>query len=169
MKTLKISKEEMLKRVSVFKDLKPLPIQLDKSIPQEGKDIVYARELLSIIGLENNSHNTPINKNAPITGAAGITMTIAKCPPNQGPGLHNHQATFETFTVLKGKAKISMRKIGNDKIYEFILDGDQPGYIDMPIWYTHNITNIGSEPLITSFWINEPYDPQDTDTYFENV
>ena len=86
MKTLKISKEEMLKRVSVFKDLKPLPIQLDKNIPQEGKDIVYARELLSIIGLENNSHNTPINKNAPITGAAGITMTIAKCPPNQGPG-----------------------------------------------------------------------------------
>ena len=40
MKTLEISKEEMLKRVSVFKDLKPLPIQLDKSIPQEGKDIV---------------------------------------------------------------------------------------------------------------------------------
>ena len=77
MKTLKISKEEMLKRVSVFKDLKPLPIQLDKNIPQEGKDIVYARELLSIIGLENNSHNTPINKNAPITGAAGITMTIS--------------------------------------------------------------------------------------------
>ena len=30
MKTLKISKEEMLKRVSVFKDLKPLPIQLIK-------------------------------------------------------------------------------------------------------------------------------------------
>ena len=62
-----------------------------------------------------------------------------------------------------------MRKIGNDKIYKFLLDGDQPGFIDMPIWYTHNITNIGSGPLITSFWINEPYDPQDTDTYFENV
>ena len=35
MKTLKISKEEMLKRVSFFKDLKPLPIQLDKNIPQD--------------------------------------------------------------------------------------------------------------------------------------
>jgi UDP-2-acetamido-2,6-beta-L-arabino-hexul-4-ose reductase len=39
----------------------------------------------------------------------------------------------------------------------------------MPIWYTHNITNIGNGPLITSFWINEPYDPKDADTYFENV
>ena len=122
MKTLKISKEEMLKRVSVFKDLKPLPIQLDNSIPQEGKDIVYARELLSIIGLENNSHNTPINKNAPITGAAGITMTIAKCPPNQGPGLHNHQATFETFTVLKGKFLIAWNDDGSEEIILNELD-----------------------------------------------
>ena len=62
-----------------------------------------------------------------------------------------------------------MRKIGNEKVYDFLVDGDQPSYIDMPIWYTHSITNIGSEPLITSFWINEPYDPQDTDTYYENV
>ena len=65
MKTLKISKEEMLKRVSVFKDLKPLPIQLDKNIPQEGKDIVYARELLSVIGLDPSEGKTPINPGAP--------------------------------------------------------------------------------------------------------
>ena len=75
MKTEIISKKSMLKRVSFFKNLKSLPIQMDKSIPQEGKDIVYARELLSIIGLEDNTHNTPINQNAPIKGAAGITMT----------------------------------------------------------------------------------------------
>ena len=119
MKTNTISKEEMLKRVSIFKELKPLPIQLNENIPQKGKDIVYARELLSIIGLEKNSNNTPINKNAPITGAAGITMTIAKCPPNQGPGLHNHQATYETFTVLKGKFLISWNDDGSE---ELILD-----------------------------------------------
>ena len=39
----------------------------------------------------------------------------------------------------------------------------------MPIWYTHNITNIGATPLITAFWINEPYNSEDADTYFENV
>ena len=75
MKTETISKKNMLKRVSFFKNLKSLPIQMDKTIPQEGKDIVYARELLSIIGLEDKTHNTPINQNAPIKGAAGITMT----------------------------------------------------------------------------------------------
>jgi len=140
MKTRKISKEEMLKRVSVFKDLKPLPIQLDKNIPQEGKDIVYARELLSIIGLENNSHNTPINKNAPITGAAGITMTIAKCPPNQGPGLHNHQATFETFTVLKGKFLIAWNDDGSEEIILNELDT-----ISIPPGVCRSFKNISDE------------------------
>ena len=140
MKTLKISKEEMLKRVSVFKDLKPLPIQLDKNIPQEGKDIVYARELLSIIGLENNSHNTPINKNAPITGAAGITMTIAKCPPNQGPSLHNHQATFETFTVLKGKFLIAWNDDGSEEIILNELDT-----ISIPPGVCRSFKNISNE------------------------
>ena len=140
MKTLKISKEEMLKRVSVFKDLKPLPIQLDKSIPQEGKDIVYARELLSIIGLENNSHNTPINKNAPITGAAGITMTIAKCPPNQGPCLHNHQATFETFTVLNGKFLIAWNDDGSEEIILNELDT-----ISIPPGVCRSFKNISNE------------------------
>ena len=39
----------------------------------------------------------------------------------------------------------------------------------MPVWFTHNITNIGNVPLITAFWINEPYNEDDSDTYFENV
>ena len=37
----------------------------------------------------------------------------------------------------------------------------------MPIWYTHNIKNIGKEDLITLFWINEAYDPNNPDTYIE--
>ena len=40
MKTLKITKLTMEKRVSRFTELKPLPIQIDENIPQKGKDIV---------------------------------------------------------------------------------------------------------------------------------
>jgi len=39
----------------------------------------------------------------------------------------------------------------------------------MPVWYTHNIKNIGENELITVFWINEPFNPKDPDTYFEIV
>jgi UDP-2-acetamido-2,6-beta-L-arabino-hexul-4-ose reductase len=39
----------------------------------------------------------------------------------------------------------------------------------MPIWYTHNIKNIGDDTLYTNFWINEPYDEKDPDTWWEIV
>jgi len=62
------------------------------------------------------------------------------------------------------------RRIGTDKVYTYYLDGDQqPVYVDMPIWYTHNITNIGDDILYTIFRISEHYDAEDGDTYFEKV
>lgn len=84
-------------------------------------------------------------------------------------GNHFHTRKIERFIVIAGKAKISLRKIGSNAVHEFLLDGEYPSFIDMPIWYTHNITNIGDSKLITAFWINEAYNPEDTDTYFENV
>jgi len=116
MKTLRLSKSTMEKRVSKFVELEPLPIQIDKTVPQAGKDIVYARELLSVIGLDPSEGKTPINSGAPIIGAGGITMTLAKCPPGQGPGLHNHVATFETFTVLEGKFLIKWNDDGSEEL-----------------------------------------------------
>ena len=61
------------------------------------------------------------------------------------------------------KTKINVR---GDAFY---LDGDEPAYVDMPIWYTHNIKNIGDDVLYTNFWINEAYNAEDADTYFIEV
>lgn len=84
-------------------------------------------------------------------------------------GNHFHTRKAERFAVISGKALIQLRKIDTDEVIDYYLDGSEPAYVDMPIWYTHNIKNIGEEELITLFWINEPYDPEDADTYFVNV
>ena len=84
-------------------------------------------------------------------------------------GNHYHTRKAERFAVISGKALIQLRKIGTDDVIDYHLNGKEPAYVDMPIWHTHNIKNIGSEELITLFWINEPYDPEDADTYFEDV
>jgi len=84
-------------------------------------------------------------------------------------GNHFHTRKIERFAVIKGQAEIALRRIGTDEIITCLLDGKNPAFVDMPIWYTHNITNSGKEELITLFWINEPYDANDPDTFFEKV
>ncbi len=84
-------------------------------------------------------------------------------------GNHFHTRKIERFSVIKGKALIQLRKIGTTEVFEYYLSGEEPAYVDMPIWYTHNIKNIGQEELYTIFWINEFYDANNPDTYFENV
>lgn len=84
-------------------------------------------------------------------------------------GNHFHTRKIERFAVIKGKALIQLRKIDSNEIMDFFLDGDNPAFVDMPIWYTHNIKNIGDDELYTIFWIDEPYNPDDADTYFMEV
>ena len=74
MKTIRMSDEQMRKRIARYGQLNPLPIQ-NPSIPETARDVVYSRKLLSVIGLEGAQ--TPINAGAPIIGAAGMTMTLA--------------------------------------------------------------------------------------------
>lgn len=100
-----------------------------------------------------------------IGGQCSFSTTV----PGITRGNHYHTRKIERFAVIKGKALIQLRKIGTEEVLDFYLDGNEPAYVDMPIWYTHNIKNIGEEELYTIFWINEPYDPADADTYFEEV
>lgn len=136
MKTLRISKADMERRISRFSALKPLPIQ-NEAIPEQARDVVYARKLLSVIGLETS---TPINAKAPITGAAGMTMTLAVCPPGQGPGLHSHVQTYETFTVLKGRFEVSWNDDGSERV---VLE--QFDTISVPPGVCRAFRNVGAE------------------------
>ncbi len=99
----------------------------------------------------------------------GGQVSFSTTVPGVTRGNHYHTRKIERFAVIKGKALIQLRRIGTDEVFDFYLDGNEPSYVDMPIWYTHNIKNVGDEELYTNFWINEFFDPTDPDTYFENV
>jgi len=99
----------------------------------------------------------------------GGQVSFSTTLPGVTRGNHFHTRKIERFSVIKGKALIQLRKMGTTEVLDFYLDGDSPSYVDMPIWYTHNIKNIGEEVLYTNFWINELYDESDPDTYFEVV
>lgn len=98
-------------------------------------------------------------------GQCSFSTTV----PGITRGNHFHTRKIERFAVIKGKALIQLRKIDTDEVLNFELDGAEPAYVDMPIWYTHNIRNTGEEELYTIFWIDEPFNPEDADTYFLEV
>lgn len=100
---------------------------------------------------------------------AGGQVSFSSTVPGITRGNHFHTRKIERFAVIKGSALIQLRKIGTDEVLNFNVDGDNPAYVDMPIWYTHNIKNTGKDELLTLFWINEFYNPDDPDTYFEQV
>lgn len=100
---------------------------------------------------------------------SGGQVSFSTTVPGVTRGNHFHTRKAERFVVIKGKALIQLRKIGTDEILNFQLDGSHPSFVDMPVWYTHNITNIGEEDLFTIFWINEHFNADDSDTFYEKV
>ncbi|MGB4328286.1 MAG: epimerase, partial [Tenuifilum sp.] len=101
---------------------------------------------------------------------SGGQVSFSTTKPGVTRGNHFHTRKAERFAVIKGKAVIELRRIGTDKKLTFELDGDRnPSVVDMPIWFTHNIKNVGNDDVYTIFWISEHFDPSDTDTFFETV
>ena len=84
-------------------------------------------------------------------------------------GNHFHTRKVERFCVVQGEAIIQLRKLDTDNVIEYKVSGGIPGFVDIPIYHTHNIKNVGDSELLTLFWSNEIYNPDDADTYFEEV
>jgi UDP-2-acetamido-2,6-beta-L-arabino-hexul-4-ose reductase len=89
--------------------------------------------------------------------------------PGVSRGDHFHRRKIERFTVLSGQAVIALRRVFTDQVVEFRVTGDAPVAVDMPTMWSHNIINTESEPLYTSFWTNDIFDPASPDTIPEAV
>lgn len=118
--------------------------------------------------LKKNEDNRGVFVETLKTGMGG-QVSFSTTKPGITRGNHYHTRKIERFAVIQGEAIIELRKIGTNKTIRFRLSGENPSFVDMPIWFTHNITNVGASELVTIFWINEFYDPNDPDTWFEAV
>lgn len=56
------------------------------------------------------------------------------------------------LTVIKGRGKIQMCRVGAEENLEFKLSGKSPSCVDIPVWHTYNITNIGQDTLCLLCW-----------------
>ena len=99
-------------------------------------------------------------------GQVSVSTTV----PGITRGNHWHHTKVEKFLVVSGKAAIRFRKIGEEKVIEYIVSEDKKEVVDIPPGYTHSITNISSdEILVTLIWANELFSQDNPDTFFEEV
>jgi UDP-2-acetamido-2,6-beta-L-arabino-hexul-4-ose reductase len=99
----------------------------------------------------------------------GGQIFVSTTYPGITRGNHFHHSKTEKFVVIQGSGRIQFRSVLDDKLIEYDVDGKLPKVVDIPPGYTHNITNTGSDTMITLFWANEVFDPQNPDTFFEKV
>jgi UDP-2-acetamido-2,6-beta-L-arabino-hexul-4-ose reductase len=98
-------------------------------------------------------------------GQAFVSLTH----PGYTRGNHYHRFKVERFCVLAGSAVIRIRKLFSDSVEEFQVSGDEPCFIDMPPLHTHSISNESDSDVVTMFWSNEFFDPENPDTYPADV
>ena len=94
---------------------------------------------------------------------------VSRTKPGVSRGNHWHHTKIEKFLVLDGKADIKFRKVDSKEIIIYSVSGDELKVVDIPAGYTHSITNIGTDDLITLFWADELFNPDKPDTYYTEV
>lgn len=90
--------------------------------------------------------------------------------PGITKGEHWHHSKWEFFIVVSGHALIQERRIGTKEILEFEVSDEKIEAVHVLPGYAHKIINLSNiKPLVTIMWANEIFEPQNPDTYREDV
>lgn len=96
-------------------------------------------------------------------------FSISTSKPGVTRGNHYHNTKNEKFLVIKGEAIVKFRQINSSEIIEYHVSDKKLEVVDIPVGYTHSITNIGSDEMILVIWANELFDKENPDTYYLEV
>lgn len=110
----------MQKRIARFKTLVPTKTKYadDKvGIPMGAYEELAARNIFLLMapaGVARGGTSRPI-----VEGQPGVEVSIVECPPGNGPALHRHERTYETFMPLDGRYEITW---GDNGEHSVVLD-----------------------------------------------
>ena len=133
------STDDMQKRVARFADLVPYKDTMNDAhgIPPEAMQMMSSDKVYPVMSPEGWEGRSKV---APVKGAAGLTVTIAECPPGDSSGLHKHTATVENFFCIQGTFDITWGDEGENSVRLEPMD-----FISVPAGIYREFTNVGSD------------------------
>ena len=97
-----------------------------------------------------------------------VSINISR--PGITKGNHWHNSKWEQFIVVSGHGLIQERNIDTGEFVEFGVSGDKIEVVYMIPGWTHNIINLSeTENLVTIMTVNENFNKDRPDTFFEIV
>ena len=142
MKTIDLTPEEMARYISRFDDLIANKARTSDKIPPAARETMTARSTKTVIA-NVSATDTPWGSGGdegPIPGPPNFAVVIAECEPGNGPGLHSHQNTIETFTCIKGLFRIEWGDNGQNSMELGLYDT-----ISVPAGVMRRFENISDE------------------------
>ena len=89
--------------------------------------------------------------------------------PGVTRGGHYHHTKTEKFLVVKGRARFKFRHMLTGETHEILTSDAEPTVVETVPGWTHDITNVGDDMLISVLWANEIFDRERPDTIQEAV
>lgn len=136
------SQEEMKSRIARFKSLVSTKkrVQERLGVPMEVIEMITAKATYNIMSPGPlPGQITPMP--AVVGGDAGVfRLGIVVCPPGQGPGLHVHYKTHETFMCLSGRWEMQWGDRGEESTVLDLYD-----VIALPPGVTRRFVNVADE------------------------
>src|SRR5262245_42527275 len=137
MKSVRATQDEMRRRTARFKELKSYQYQNEAAggIPMEVLEQIAAHRVYPLMVPESYAGRSA---QAPIKGAPGLVLSIAECPPGDGPAMHIHEQTIENFLCLSGRFEIAWGDSGEEQ--SIVLE--PLDFISVPPGVPRRFTNV---------------------------
>ena len=141
MPTINPTPEAMEKRIVRAKTIQPKKRRFDAAggIPAEALEAIAADSIYLYMAPGEGMGAT--SQNPGVVGFPGLTVNLCRCPVGQGPDLHSHARTLETFMCLKGQFEI---RWGDDGQHCTLLD--ELDMISVPPNVMRKFCNTGLTP-----------------------
>ncbi len=84
--------------------------------------------------------------------------------PGVTRGGHYHHSKVEKFLIVQGRARFRFRHILTGDSHEIRTSADRPVVVETIPGWTHDVTNIGEDVMVSLIWANEVFDRERPDT-----